>query len=227
MRELTIFIGSAKSALSQIEKLKDEVLELFALIKQDGKDDIYYKYSIKNGEFLKYNFKSFDGLSDEISYIKGPILFIETIKDDNTSIDAFLKQNQKIYMLEYLEQLENNNESLSKDALKEIEKSLKKYEEMAEVIEKEIKHLNLFLDYKEFFDDKKENLMYEIKKTNFNSLKDKIMLFFKGIKGGKNRKNYKALITNQDLKKECCNNKECCDNKDEVKECDSDKDLKK
>ena len=98
---------------------------------------------------------------------------------------------------------------------------------MAEVIEKEIKHLNLFLDYKEFFDDKKENLMYEIKKTNFNSLKDKIMLFFKGIKGGKNRKNYKALITNQDLQKECCNSKECCDNKDEVKECDSDKDLKK
>ncbi|MDU7071127.1 hypothetical protein [Campylobacter ureolyticus] len=53
------------------------------------------------------------------------------------------------------------------------------------------------------------------------------MLFFKGIKGGKNRKNYKALITNQDLQKECCNSKECCDNKDEIKECDSDKDLKK
>ncbi|NLK66567.1 MAG: hypothetical protein GX282_03735 [Campylobacteraceae bacterium] len=199
MRELTVFIGLKKKNIDYIEKIKDELFELFVLLKQEGENDKYYKYNCKDGEFLEYYFHPFTMLNEdnEPSYIKGPILFMDKIENSDRSVDSFLKENQRKYLLEYLEQLENSGTSFLEEIRADINKTLSNYRNIVSNLEEEIKRLEAFLEYDEFYNDKKENLMYEIKNAHFSNLKDRISLFFKGIKGGKNKKEFQALLSDK------------------------------
>lgn len=201
MREVTIFIGTNKDGVDHIENLKNQVLELFALAKEDQKNDIYYKYNAETGEFLEFMFNKFDlfPTQTEKLNIKGPILFVEKIHDENKSINSFLEDNKKRYLLEYLEQLQGSkNFEFIKEAKGKTEEVLKKYKKVLTELEEEISKFESFLEDKNYFEDKKEALMYEIKKLNFDGLMDRFMLFFKGVRGGKSKKNYQALIGTKD-----------------------------
>lgn len=216
MRELTVFIGLNKNGTDYIEKIKDELFELFVLVTQDGENDKYYKYSAKDSEFLEYYFKPFTILNENNnpSFIKGPILFIDKIENDDKSIDSFLKENERKYLLEYLEQLQNRSSNFVEETKKNITGAINSYKNIVLNLEEEIKKLEAFLEYSEFCDNKKENLMYDIKKSHFSSLRDKIMLFFKGIRSGKDKKVYQPLL-NQ--KTEKCADEKCT--KEENKNC--------
>ena len=199
MRELTIFIGLNKNNVDYVEKMKDEIFELFAVLKEDGQNDKYYKYSTKDAEFLEYYFHPFTMLNEdnEPSFIKGPILFIDKIQNSDKSIDSFLKQNERKYLLEYLTQLEGSSKNFVEEIRSNIKKSLNKYKNIVANLQEEIKKIESFLEYDKFCNDKKENIMYEIKKSHFSGFKDKFMLFFKGIKGGKDKKEFQPLLSDK------------------------------
>lgn len=212
MREVTVFIGTNKDGVDHIENLKNQVLELFVIAKEDKKEDVYYKYNTETGEFLEYSFSKFELFPTQSNtlQIKGPILFVEKIHNDNKSVDSFLEENKRRYLLEYLEQLQSSkNMEFINEAKKKTEEVLKNYKNVLAQLEEEIAKFESFIEDKNFFEDKKEAIMYEIKKLNFDGLMDKFMLFFKGIRGGKSKKNYEALIAQKD---EICG----CDTKNDT-----------
>lgn len=226
MREVTVFIGTNKVGLDYIENLRDQILELFVLAKEDEKEDIYYKYNSETGEFLEYMFHKFEIFpsSSESLNIKGPILFVENINDKNKSVDSFLEENKRRYLLEYLEQLQSSkNEDFIREAKKKTESVLNKYKEMIANLEAEIDKFETFLANQNFFEDKKEALMYDVKKLNFSGLKDKFMLFFKGVTGGKNKKNYEAMISSKVCEASKCEDEKVCDTTTDTKTCDTSK----
>ncbi|QKF64527.1 hypothetical protein [Campylobacter corcagiensis] len=209
MREVTVFIGTNKDGVDHIENLKNQVLELFAIAKEEKKDDIYYKYNTETGEFLRYSFSKFELFPTQSNtlQIKGPILFVEKIHNDNKSVDSFLEDNKRRYLLEYLEQLQSSkNIEFINEAKIKTQAILKNYKNILADLQEEVAKFESFIEDKNFFEDKKETLMYEVKKLNFDTLMDKFMLFFKGIRGGKSKKNYEALIDQKD---------EACDQKNE------------